>query len=221
MKMTNKIVIYFLLIFSLFLLTGCRIMFDPSAQNLVQKEKQSEHRRIADVQQQEEAGEIEDLGNPDVVINLKVTLDGENMIVKGDTNLPTKSFLSPTLKPYRGFSREEIETGNIEPTVEEEPNDVGIGSHVLEDGTIEMTLRRPRLAQRYKLEIVFIPYRADEKIQKQILSESGRESIDDLTGLTVIRESVNGSVELKGYKKTVNIMKSDEADGDNITLKLK
>ncbi|WGG46564.1 hypothetical protein [Rossellomorea sp. DA94] len=221
--MCRKIVVLVLLTASCLFLTACRVVFDPFAQNAEQKEVQKEHRQKADVQEQEDVVE-EEPEEPAFNIDAKLTLDGENMVISGETDLPPDTILEIKLKPYKGnASIEEIQEETAGTLNEVPANTVGIGTSVEEDGSIrEKSYFRPDLSTRYRFELTFEPEGQEEEIKQQLIEQAG--NLDELPGLQVLKEAdpdtsmVHGDEAVKGYIQTVNIMKADEENGDGVTL---
>ncbi|WRP07432.1 hypothetical protein U9J35_04495 [Rossellomorea aquimaris] len=221
---SNRFGIVLLLLLSCLFLSACRIVFDPTAQNAEQKEVQKEHRQKVKVQEQEEVSQEEDEEEPAFTINASLSLDGENMVISGDTDLPPDTILMISLKPYKGNATvEEIEENSAVTLNEVPANIVGIGTSVQEDGTISTkTFVRPDTSTRYRFELIFEPEEQEGKIKQQLIEQAG--SLDELAGLQVIKEAdpedsmVHGDDPVKGYIQTVNIMKADEQNGDGVTL---
>jgi PBP1b-binding outer membrane lipoprotein LpoB len=220
--MCRKMVVLVLLTASCLFLTACRVVFDPFAQNAEQKEVQKEHRQKAEVQEQEEVVE-EEPEEPAFKIDATLTLDGENMVLSGETDLPADTILGIRLKPYKGNATVEEIKEETAGTLNEVPgNTVGIGTSVEEDGSLQKTYYRPDLSTRYRFELVFEPEEQEEEIKQQLIEQAG--NLDELPGLQVTKEAdpdasmVHGDDPVKGYIQTVNIMKADEKDGDEVTL---
>ncbi|MCC5804078.1 hypothetical protein [Rossellomorea vietnamensis] len=221
--MCRKIVVLVLLTASCLFLTACRVVFDPFAQNAEQKEVQKEHRQKADVQEQEDVVE-EEPEEPAFKIDATLTLDGENMVISGETDLPPDTILEIRLKPYKGNATlEEIKEGTAGTLHEVPANTVGIGTSVEEGGSIrEKTYYRPDTSTRYRFELTFVPADQEERIKQQLIDQAG--NLDELAGLQVLKEadpqaSVSRSDDpVMGYIQTVNIMKADEENGDGATL---
>ncbi|MDX8342577.1 hypothetical protein [Rossellomorea sp. YZS02] len=221
--MCRKIVLLIVLLSSCLFLSACRVVFNPFAQNAEQKEVQKEYRQTADVQEQEEVVE-EELEEPAFKIDATLTLDGENMVISGDTDLPPDTILEIKLKPYKGNATpEEIEEETAGTLNEVPANTVGIGTSVEEDGSIrEKTYFRPDLSTRYRFELTFEPEGQEEEIKQQLINQAG--NLDELAGLQVLKEAdssnsmTHGDEAVKGYIQTVNIMKADEKNGDGVTL---
>jgi hypothetical protein len=221
--MCRKIIVFVLLTASCLFLTACRVVFDPFAQNAEQKEVQKEYRQKADVQEQEEVVE-EEPEEPAFKIDATLTLNGENMVLSGETDLPPDTYLKIKLMPYKGNATAEEIKEETAGTLNEVPaNTVGIGTSVEEDGSLkEKTYYRPDLSTRYRFELTFEPEGQEEKIKKQLIEQAG--SLDELAGLQVLKEAdpdasmVHGDDPVKGYIQTVNIMRADEENGDGVTL---
>ncbi|MCR8848080.1 hypothetical protein NQ095_06645 [Rossellomorea sp. SC111] len=221
--MYRNLFVFILFISSCLFLSGCRVVFDPFAQNAEQKEIQKEHRQKADVQEQEEVVQ-EEPEEPAFKIDATLTLDGENMVLSGKTDLPPDTYLKINLIPYKGNATAEEIKEKTAGTLNEVPaNTVGIGPSVEEDGSLkEKTYYRPDLSTRYRFELTFEPEGQEEKIKQQLIEQAG--SLDELAGLQVIKEAdpdasmVHGDDPVKGYIQTVNIMKADEKNGDGVTL---
>ena len=221
--MCRNILFLFYSLPSCLFLTACRVVFDPFAQNAEQKEVQKEYRQKADVQEQEEVVE-EEPEEPAFKIDATLTLDGENMVLSGETDLPPDTYLKINLIPYKGNATAEEIKEKTAGTLNEVPaNTVGIGTSVEEDGSIrEKTYYRPDLSTRYRFELVFEPEEQEEEIKQQLIEQAG--NLDELPGLQVTKEAdpdasmVHGDDPVKGYIQTVNIMKADEKNGDGVTL---
>lgn len=221
--MCRKIIVFVLLTASCLFLTACRVVFDPFAQNAEQKEVQKEYRQKADVQEQEEVVE-EEPEEPAFKIDATLTLNGKNMVLSGETDLPPDTYLKIKLMPYKGNATAEEIKEETAGTLNEVPaNTVGIGTSVEEDGSLkEKTYYRPDLSTRYRFELTFEPEGQEEKIKKQLIEQAG--SLDELAGLQVLKEAdpdasmVHGDDPAKGYIQTVNIMRADEENGDGVTL---
>ncbi|UTE78526.1 hypothetical protein [Rossellomorea sp. KS-H15a] len=221
--MCRKIVVFVLLLSSCLFLSACRVVFNPFAQNAEQKEVQKEYRQKADVQEQEEVVE-EEPEEPAFKIDATLTLDGENMVISGETDLPADSILGISLIPYEGSATvEEIEDQSARTLSEVPPTIIGVGTSVEEGGSIKTrTYKRPDLSTRYRFELTFEPAGQEEKIKQQLVEQAG--ALDELTGLQVLKEAdpdssmVHGDDPVKGYIQTVNIMKADEENGDGVTL---
>jgi hypothetical protein len=221
---SNRFIFVLLILSSCLFLSACRIVFDPTAQNAEQKEVQKEHRQKVNVQEQEEVAQEEPEEEPAFLINASLTLDGENMVLTGDTDLPPDTNLGISLKPYKGNATiEEIEENSAATLNAVPANTVGIGTSVKEDGTLRTkTFVRPDTSTRYRFELVFEPEGQEEKIKQQLIEQAG--NLDELAGIQVIKEAdpedsmVHGDDPVKGYMQTVNIMKADEPNGDGVTL---
>ncbi|OXS53652.1 hypothetical protein B0G93_14125 [Bacillus sp. V-88] len=221
--MCRKIMVCVLLTSTCLFLTACRVVFDPFAQNAEQKEVQKEHRQKADVQEQEEVVE-EEPEESAFKIDATLTLDGENMVLSGETDLPPDTYLKINLIPYKGNATAEEIKEKTAGTLNEVPaNTVGIGTSVEEDGSLkEKTYYRPDLSTRYRFELTFEPAGQEEKIKQQLVEQAG--ALDELAGLQVLKEAdpdssmVHGDDPVKGYIQTVNVMKANEKDGDGVTL---
>ncbi|PFG07672.1 hypothetical protein [Bacillus sp. es.034] len=221
--MCRKIIVFVLLTASCLFLTACRVVFNPFSQDVEQKEVQKEYRQKADVQEQEEVAE-EEPEEPAFKIDATLTLNGENMVLSGETDLPPDTYLKINLIPYKGNATAEEIKEKTAGTLNEVPaNTVGIGTSVEEDGSIrEKTYYRPDLSTRYRFELTFEPEGQEEKIKQQLIEQAG--SLDELAGLQVIKEAdpdasmVHGDDPVMGYIQTVNIMKADEKNGDGVTL---
>ncbi|PFA62970.1 hypothetical protein CN378_18185 [Bacillus sp. AFS015802] len=217
--------VFVLLVLSCLFLSACRVVFDPFAQNAEQKEAQKEHRQKAEVQEQEEVVQ-EEPEEPAFKIDATLTLDGENMVISGETDLPAESFLEVKLIPYKGNATvKEIEDDNAGTLNEVSANSVGIGASVEEGGVIETkTFNRPDLSTRYRFELTFEPEGQGEEIKQQLIEQAG--DLDELAGLQVLKEAdsensmTHGDEAVKGYVQTVDIMKADEKNGDGVTLEL-
>ncbi|RIW38364.1 hypothetical protein D3H55_02160 [Bacillus salacetis] len=222
----KKIFLILLILSSVSILSACRIVFDPTAQNAKQKEIQKEHRQTVKVQEQEEVKTEEPEEEPAFKINAFLELDGENMVLTGDTDLPFESYIDISLKIYPGNATiEQIESGEVKPFNEVPPNIVGIGTSVLEDGTLETkTYKRPETSTRYRFELVFEPESQEEEIKQQMIEQAG--DLDELAGIQVLKEAdpensmVHGDKPVKGYIKSAEVMKADEPNGDQVTLEL-
>ncbi|WP_406687796.1 hypothetical protein [Rossellomorea vietnamensis] len=223
--MCRNRIVFVLLVLSCLFLSACRVVFDPFAQNAEQKEAQKENRQKADVQEQEEVVQ-EEPEEPAFNIDAILTLDGENMVLSGKTDLPPDTILEIKLKPYKGNATvEEIEEETAGTLNEVPANTVGIGTSVEEDGSIrEKTYFRPDLSTRYRFELTFEPEGQEEEIKQQLIEQAG--ALDELAGLQVLKEAdpdasmVHGDDPVKGYIQTVNIVKADEENGDGVTLEL-
>ncbi|QHE60443.1 hypothetical protein FHE72_04840 [Rossellomorea vietnamensis] len=221
--MSRKIVVFVLLLSSCLFLSACRVVFNPFAQNAEQREVQKEYRQTADVQEQEEVVE-EEPEEPAFKIDATLTLDGENMVISGETDLPADSILGVSLIPYEGSATvEEIEDQSARTLSEVPPTIIGVGTSVEEGGSIKTrTYKRPDLSTRYRFELTFEPAGQEEKIKQQLVEQAG--ALDELAGLQVLKEAdpdssmVHGDDPVKGYIQTVNIMKADEENGDGVTL---
>ncbi|MFI8684751.1 hypothetical protein [Rossellomorea sp. NPDC077527] len=221
--MCRNRLVFVLLVSSCFFLTACRVVFDPFAQNAEQKEIQKEHRQKADVQEQEEVVQ-EEPEEPAFNIDASLTLNGENMVLSGNTDLPADTLLTISLKPYKGNATVKDIEGHTAGTLNEVPaNIVGIGTSVEEGGALATkTLQRPDTSTRYKLELLFEPAGQEEEIKQQLIEQAG--NLDELAGLQVLKEAdseksmTHGDEAVKGYIQTVNIMKADEENGDGVTL---
>lgn len=221
--MCRNRIVFVLLVLSCLFLSACRVVFDPFAQNAEQKEAQKENRQKADVQEQEEVVQ-EEPEEPAFNIDATLTLDGEKMMISGDTDLPPDTFLKIKLMPYKGNATVEEIKEETAGTLNEVPaNTVGIGTSVEKDGSIrEKTYYRPDLSTRYRFELVFEPEGQEEEIKQQLIEQAG--DLDELAGLQVTKEAdpdasmVHGDDPVKGYIQNVNIMKADEESGDGVTL---
>ncbi|MCA1060343.1 hypothetical protein LCL96_15495 [Rossellomorea aquimaris] len=221
--MCRNRLVFVLLVSSCFLLSACRVVFDPFAQNAEQKEIQKEHRQKADVQEQEEVVQ-EEPEEPAFNIDASLTLDGKNMVISGKTDLPADTFLEIRLIPYKGNATVEDINEDTAGTLNEVPaNSVGIGTSVEEGGAIgTRTFTRPDLSTRYRFELTFEPAGQEEEIKQRLIEQAG--NLDELAGLQVLKEAdsensmTHGDEAVKGYIQTVNIMKADEKNGDGVTL---
>ena len=217
--------VFVLLLSSCLFLSACRIVFDPFAQNAEQKEVQKEHRQKANVQEQEEVVQ-EEPEEPAFKIDATLTLDGENMVISGETDLPADAILGISLIPYEGNATlEEIEDHSARTLTEVPPTIIGVGTSVEEGGGIKKrTYKRPDLSTRYRFELTFEPAGQEEEIKQQLIDQAG--DLDELAGLQVLKEAdsensmTHGDEAVKGYIQTVDIMKADEKDGDGVTLEL-
>jgi hypothetical protein len=220
----KRVFLILLIVSSISLLSACRIVFDPTAQNTKQKEIQKEHRQTVQVQEQEEVETEESEEEPAFKIDASLALAGENMVLTGDTDLPPETYLMIRMKVYKGNATvEQIENNHAQTLNEVPANIIGIGTSVQEDGTlIPKTFVRPETSTRYRFELIFKPEGQDEKVKQQLIDQAG--NLDEMAGIQILEEAdpensmVRGDKPVKGYIQTVNIMKADEPNGDHVTL---
>lgn len=159
--------------------------------------------------------------NPAYTLDGTVTINGENLVVKGTTSLPPGAVVTARMRRYfNDVSLEDIKEYRVEPS---SVVDADAFMEVKGDGTFESNgqLVRPDLPFRYRLELIFTPDRAEKAVQEQLTSGGG--TIDDLAGMIPIdtfTENPNLKRVVPGYMKYVNILKEDDEGGSNVTLEL-
>ncbi|WP_136035757.1 hypothetical protein [Bacillus salacetis] len=197
------------LVLSLLILTGCRIVFDPTAQKEEQIETQKDHRKVVKVQEQEEVGEAPK-GERKITLGGRAELEGNSIVVTGQTNLPAGAVVRYELKQYYpDADLEEFEQYKAEPKakeIERDAREIGTG------GTARAAVfELPEPDQRYRLDMYYIPYDASPEIQELLLDDE--ESIDELEGIKTIeyQEAAvwDGRSEIKGYIAHINILPNE------------
>jgi hypothetical protein len=219
--MTKKNRLFFVLIWlMLSLLTACRLDFSEDKSSVRQMVKKDGKTEMVDKVDKEDQASPQKKEEPSYTFDATVTLDSTSLHLKGKTTLPTDVVLYARLRAYpEDASLDDIKKYRAEPYVKITSEDY---MAVKSDGTFQSDdLERMDFPQRYLLELIFAPTRAEESMQQKLVEEG--ESIEDLAGMTEIdlpsRNEFFDDV-VPGYIKRVNIMEVAEPKGDGVSLEL-
>lgn len=203
------------------LLTACRLDFTKDKSSVREMVKSTDGITVLEEKKEEaENKSSEKKEKPTYSIEGSVTLDSTNILLKGKTDLPPEAIVYTRLLAYpKDATLKDIKAYRTKPYMKIISEDY---MSVEADGSFQSTeLERPDFPQRYRLDVLFAPERAEESMQKKLVKEG--ESIEDLKGMTRIdlpsRNEFLDDV-VQGYIRQVNIMPFDEQDGDNVTLEL-
>jgi hypothetical protein len=219
--MTKKNRLLFVLIWlMLSLLTACRLDFSEDKSSVRQMVKKDGKTEVVDKVDREDQASPQKKEEPSYTFDATVTLDSTSLQLKGKTTLPPDVVLYARLRAYpEDASLDDIKEYRAEPYMKITSEEY---MAVKADGTFQSDeLERMDFPQRYLLELIFAPTRAEESTQQKLVEEG--ESIEDLAGMTEIdlpsRNEFFDDV-VPGYIKRVNIMEVDEPKGDGVTLGL-
>ncbi|MBH9964819.1 hypothetical protein [[Bacillus] enclensis] len=203
------------------LLTACRLDFTKDKSSVREMVKSTDGITVLE-EKKEEAAESssEKKEKPTYTIEGSVTLDSTHILLKGKTDLPPEAIMYTRLLAYpKDASLKDIKAYRAKPYMKVISEDY---MSVEADGSFQSTeLERPDFPQRYRLDVLYSPVRAEESMQKKLVKEG--EGIEDLKGMVRIdlpaRNEFLDDV-VQAYVKQVNIMQFDEQDGDGVTLEL-
>ncbi|MEL3973302.1 hypothetical protein AAEO50_13525 [Rossellomorea oryzaecorticis] len=219
--MTKKNRLRFVFIWMMLsLLTACRLDFSEDKSSVRQMVKKDGKTEIVDKVDKEGQASPQKKEEPSYTFDAAVTLDSTSLQLKGKTTLPPDAVLYARLRAYpEDASLDDIDDYHAEPYMKITSEEY---MAVKADGTFQSDeLERMDFPQRYLLELIFAPTRAEESLQQKLVKEG--ESIEDLAGMTEIDlPSRNEFFEdvVPGYIKRVNIMEAAEPKGDGVTLEL-
>jgi hypothetical protein len=202
------------------LLTACRLDFSEDKSSVRQMVKKDGNTELADKVDKEEQTSPQKKEEPAYTFDATVTLDSTSIQLKGKTTLPPDAVLYARLRAYpEDTSLDDIKAYRAEPYMKI-TSEAYIA--VKSDGTFQSeNIERLDFPQRYLLELIFAPTRAEESMQQKLVKEG--ESVEDLAGMTEIdlpsRNEFFDDV-VPGYIKHVNIMEMEEPAGDDVTLEL-
>ena len=214
----KKSVFYLFIVLILSLLTACRPDFSEdksSVRHMVKKEANKEPKSV-EVKKESPSQHAKE--EPAYRINGTVTLNATNIQVEGDTTLPPGVILYLRLRAYpEDASLDAIKEYKANPYTKVTSEDY---MEVRDDGTFKSRdLKRKNFPQRYLLEVIFAPTRAEESVKQTLVKEG--ESVEDLAGMVSIdlpsRNQFLDDV-VPGFIKHVNIMEMDEPEGDQVRL---
>ncbi len=216
----KKRLFYLFIVLTLSLLTACRPDFSEdksSVRHMVKKENNKEPKAV-EVKKESPSQNAKE--EPSYTFNAAVSLNSTNIQVEGDTTLPPGVILYVRLRAYpEDASLNAIKEYKAEPYMKVTSEDY---MEVKGDGTFKSRdLERKDFPQRYLLELIFAPTRAEESVKQTLVKEG--ESVEDLAGMVSIdlpsRNEFFDDV-VPGYIKHVNIMEMDEPEGDQVRLEL-
>ncbi|XXM72475.1 hypothetical protein ACQ0QQ_00820 [Lysinibacillus sphaericus] len=203
------------------LLTACRLDLTKDKSSVREMVKSTEGNTVLeDKKEDTDKSSPEKKEKPSYSIEGSVTLESTTILLQGKTNLPPDTVLYARLLAYpEDVSMKEIKSFRAKPYMKVISEDY---MAVEADGTFESDeLERLDFPQRYRLDVLFAPVRAEESMQKKLVKEG--ESIEDLKGMVrVDLPSRNEFLDdvVQAYIKQVNIMQFDEQNGDGVTLEL-
>jgi hypothetical protein len=236
MKKTGKRLVHLCLLSLLLfpILTACRIdfsgkeefamkAFQAKSEQVTQNAKPEEEKveKDEETESTDKSEPMPSMEEPAYTINGKVTLEGDFLHVQGTTTLPPGTVVSVRMRRYpNGTQLEEIKEYRVEPS---SIVDAKEAMEVMEDGTFDSyeKLKRPDFPFRYRLELYFIPDRAEKAVQDNLITGEG--NIENLPGMIPI-DTFTKNPHLQrivpGYMKYGNILKQDEDGGDNTVVEL-
>ncbi|KUP04925.1 hypothetical protein Q75_13920 [Bacillus coahuilensis p1.1.43] len=159
------------------------------------------------------------LGEPTYKLEGSATIEGNEISIQGHTNVPPGAIILARLRKYHTDSElEEIKDFRVEPFSNSEGE---IYMEVSSEGIFNSTdiFERKTLSLRYRLELIFLPDRAQEEIQKRIIEDWG--SLDNLSGMVPIDTFSKNQLKepiVPGFIKYANVLKKDESGGDGVTI---
>ncbi|WP_044338876.1 hypothetical protein [Rossellomorea aquimaris] len=216
----KKRILYLFILLALTILTACRLDFSEDKSSVQQMVKNDGSVGKAEKKGTENKSASDEKEEPAYTFNATVTLDSTSMLVEGDSTLPPDVTLYVRLRAYpEDASVTDIKDYQAEPYTKVISEDY---MSIREDGTFKSSgLERPDYPQSYLLELIFAPTRFEESMQQKLVTES--ESVEDLPGMIPIDMPTQNEFlddVVPRYIKHVNIMLSDEGDGDDVTLEL-
>ncbi|WP_113929430.1 hypothetical protein [Bacillus sp. P14.5] len=170
---------------------------------------------VADAEPEKQAP----IGEPTYKLEGQATINGNEISIKGNSNLPEEAVVFARLRRYKNDAElEDIKNFRAEPFSRA---DGDVYMSVESDGTFSSRGRfeRGNLSLRYRLELIFLPEIAQEGTRERIIEEWG--SLDNLSGMVPIETLTRNSFKepvVPGYIKYANVLKQDEAGGDGVTV---
>ncbi|BCB03912.1 hypothetical protein [Bacillus sp. KH172YL63] len=218
--MLKKRIFWFLLPSLLISLTGCRLDFTENKSSVQQMVKNDdlEKRKTEGKGQTDDKMDAGEKEKPAYTFDAEVTLNSTEIHVEGNSTFPPGIILYTRLRAYpEEASIKDIQAFQVDAYTKVISDNYMV---ISEDGSFKSHgLERPDFPRRYILELIFAPTRAEETIQRKLVKDG--ESVEDLPGMIPIdMPTRNEFLEdvVPGYMKHVNIMASDEPDGDQVQL---